>query len=30
MLKKFKCKGGFFVNETQLELFVNEDRLSFA
>lgn len=28
MLKKVKCKGGFFTDETQLELFANEDRLS--
>lgn len=28
MLKKVKCKGGFFADETQLELFANEDRLS--
>lgn len=28
MLKKVKCKGGFFTDETPLELFANEDRLS--
>ena len=28
MLKKVKCKGGFFADETQLELFAKEDRLS--
>lgn len=28
MLKKVKCKGGFFADETQFELFAKEDRLS--
>jgi len=28
MLKKVKFKGGYFNDETELELFVNDDRLS--
>lgn len=28
MLKKIKFKGGFFTEETELELFMREDRIS--
>lgn len=28
MLKKIKFKGGFFTEETELELFMHEDRIS--
>ena len=28
MLKKVKFKGGFFAEETELELFMHEDRIS--
>ncbi len=28
MLKKIKFKGGFFSEETELELFMNKDRIS--
>ena len=28
MIKKIKFQGGFFTDETELELFKNEDRIS--